>query len=142
MKNASAQNENNLASIGLNKITNAEEKSAVLRDLQNNNLHSNLKNFLEFNPALATDRSASSFNNTEDARHAQQHFTNTSHDEIEQWLKSGNHRFVKEIDLDKPVGIVVERGTEDFFSASKARIVLVRDSSAQGWHFLKSFLVT
>jgi len=142
MKNASAKNENNLASIGLNKITNAEEKSAALRDLQNNNLHNNLKNFLEFNPALATDRVASSFNNTEDARHAQQHFTNNSHDEIEQWLKSGNHRFVKEIDLDKPVGIVVERGTEDFFSASKARIVLVRDSSAQGWHFLKSFLVT
>lgn len=142
LKNASAKNENNLSSIGLNKITNAEEKSAVLRDLQNNNLHSNLKNFLEFNPAFAADRSASSFNNTEDARHAQQHFTHNHRDEIEQWLKSGNHRFVKEIDLDKPVGIVVERGADEFFSATKARVVLVRDSSAQGWHFLKSFLVT
>ena len=126
----------------LNKTVNAEEKNALLRDLQANNLHNNLKNFLEFNPAFVAERAVSSFINPDDARHAQQHFTSHHTDEIEQWLNSGNHRFVKEIDLDKPIGIVVERGAEDFFSASKARIVLVRDSSAQGWHFLKSFLVT
>ncbi len=126
----------------LNKTVNAEEKSALLRDLQTNNLHHNLKNFLEINPAFVAERSISSFNNPDDARHAQQHFSAHHTDEIELWLNSGNHRFVKEIDLDKPIGIVVERGAEDFFSASKARIVLVRDSSAQGWHFLKSFLVT
>lgn len=140
-KTALVKNENNLTSVSLNKITDAEEKSAMLRDLQNNNLHGNLKNFLEFNPAFVVERSASSFVYPDDARHAQQHFTSNSHDEIQQWLDSGNHRFVKEIDLDKPIGIVVERGAEDFFSASRARIVLVRDSSEQGWHFLKSFLV-
>lgn len=141
LKNAPAKNENNLTAIGLNKITDVEEKSAMLRDLQNNNLHNSLKNFLEFNPASITDRSASSFVNPDDARHAQQHFSSNHHDEIEQWVNSGNHRFVKEIDLDKPIGVVVERGSDDFFPATKARIVLVRDSSPQGWHFLKSFLV-
>jgi hypothetical protein len=100
-----------------------------------------LKNFLEFNPASITERSASSFVNPDDARHAQQQFSSNNHDEIEQWINSGNHRFVKEIDLDKPIGGVVERGSDDFFPATKARIVLVRDSSPQGWHFLKSFLV-
>ena len=138
-KNGLVANEKVVGNLG--KITNAEEKSAVLRDLQNNNQHHNLKNFLEFNPAFVAERAASSFANTEDARHAQQHLSSHHADEIEQWLNSGNHRFVKEIDLDKPIGIVVERGAEDFFSASKARIVLVRDSSEQGWHFLKSFLV-
>lgn len=137
-----AKNDNHLTATGLNKITDADEKSAMLRDLQNNNLHGSLKNFLEFNPAFVAERSVSSFVNPDDARHAQQHFSSNSQDEIQQWLDSGNHRFVKEIDLDKPIGIVVERGAEDFFSATKARIVLVRDSSEQGWHFLKSFLVT
>lgn len=126
----------------LNKTVNTEEKNALLGDLQTNNLHHNLKNFLEFNPAFVAERAVSSFINADDARHAQQLLTSHHTDEIEQWLSSGNHRFVKEIELDKPIGIVVERGAEDFFSASKARIVLVRDSSAQGWHFLKSFLVT
>lgn len=139
-KNGLAKNE--FVGINLNKTASAEEKNALLRDLQTNNLHTNLKNFLEFNPAFVAERSASSFINADDARHAQQHFSAHHTDEIEHWLDSGNHRFVKEIDLEKPVGIVVERGAEDFFTASKARIVLVRDSSAQGWHFFKSFLVT
>lgn len=141
LKNAPVKSENNLSAIGLNKITDADEKSAMLRDLQNSNLHNNLKNFLEFNPSAITDRSASSFVNPDDARHAQNHFSSTHHDEIEQWINSGNHRFVKEIDLEKPIGVVVERGSDDFFPATKARIVLVRDSSPQGWHFLKSILV-
>ncbi|MGI9055231.1 MAG: RNase A-like domain-containing protein [Pyrinomonadaceae bacterium] len=145
MKETAAKNgltKNEFVGINLNKTASAEEKNALLRDLQTNNLHHNLKNFLEFNPAYVAERAVSSFVNADDARHAQQHFTSHHTDEIEQWLDSGNHRFVKEIELDKPIGIVVERGAEDFFSASKARIVLVRDSSAQGWHFLKSFLVT
>lgn len=144
MKEAAAKNglvENEKVAGNLGKITNAEEKSAVLRDLQNNNQHHSLKNFLEFNPAFVAERAASSFANSEDARHAQQHFSAHHRDEVEQWLNSGNHRFVKEVDFEKPIGIVVERGAEDFFTASKARIVLVRDSSEQGWHFLKSFLV-
>lgn len=124
----------------------------VLRDesdetkLNLNKLHSQeaaggLRQFLEFNPAFAYDKSASSFNNPDDARQAQKDFINFYHDDIEAWLKSGNHRFVKDYDFDKPVGVVVERGSDTVFSANTARFVLVRDGSVLGWHFLKSFLV-
>jgi hypothetical protein len=100
-----------------------------------------LRRQLEFNPFFQNDRAASAFENPSEASRAQEEFSNRFHNEIEQWLQSGNHRFVKDIELEKPIGIVVERGTSGFFTADKARIVLVRDGSVQGWHFLKSFLV-
>lgn len=101
-----------------------------------------LRQFLEFNPAFMQDNSASAFTNSDDARQAQKDFVSAYHTEIEQWLRSGNHRLVKDIDFEKPIGIVVERDAEGYFSATKARIVLVRDGSVVGWHFLKSFLVS
>ncbi|HEY8561467.1 MAG TPA: RNase A-like domain-containing protein [Pyrinomonadaceae bacterium] len=100
-----------------------------------------LRQFLEFNPAFVYDNSTSAFNNPEDARQAQKDFIDLYHNDIAEWLESGKHRFVKEIDFDKPVGVVVERGNDSVFTANTARFVLVRDSSVQGWHFLKSFLV-
>jgi hypothetical protein len=100
-----------------------------------------LRRQLEFNPFFQNERAASAFENPSEASRAQEEFSNRFHNEIEQWLQSGNHRFVKDIELEKPIGIVVERGTSGFFTADKARIVLVRDGSVQGWHFLKSFLV-
>lgn len=100
-----------------------------------------LREFLEFNPLFAGDKSVSAFENFDTARQAQNDFLNHHQIEIEQWLRSGNHRLVKDIDFEKPIGIVVERDVNDFLSATTARIVLVRDGSAQGWHFLKSFLV-
>jgi hypothetical protein len=104
-------------------------------------LESALRQFLEFNPALALNKSASSFHNPDDARQAQKDFVSLYHNDIDQWLQSGNHRFVKDINFEKPVGVVVERNKDGFFTANTARIVLVRDGSVQGWHFLKSFLV-
>ncbi len=139
-KNGLPKNENNFAAV-LNKSNDAKEKTALFRDLQNNNFHTNLKNFLDFNPAFVAECAVSSFINPDDERHAQKHFSAHHTAEIRQWLDGGDHRFVKEIELDKPLGIVVERGAEEFFTVSKARIVLVRDSSEQGWHFLKTFLV-
>jgi hypothetical protein len=100
-----------------------------------------LRRQLEFNPFLQNERAASAFENPSEASRAQEEFTNRFHNEIEQWLQSGNHRFVKDLELEKPIGIVVERGTSGFFMADTARIILVRDGSVQGWHFLKSFLV-
>ncbi|MDQ3801640.1 MAG: hypothetical protein M3384_19630 [Acidobacteriota bacterium] len=100
-----------------------------------------LRRQLEFNPFLQNERAASAFENPGEASRAREEFLNRYHHEIEQWLQSGNHRFVRDIELEKPVGIVVERGTSGFFTADRARIVLVRDGSVQGWHFLKSFLV-
>ncbi|HEX9963176.1 MAG TPA: RNase A-like domain-containing protein, partial [Pyrinomonadaceae bacterium] len=100
-----------------------------------------LRRQLEFNPFFQNERAASAFENPNEASRAREEFSNRFHNEIEQWLQSGNHRFVKDIELEKPIGIVVERGTSGFFMADTARIILVRDGSVQGWHFLKSFLV-
>jgi hypothetical protein len=100
-----------------------------------------LRRQLEFNPFFQNERAASAFENPSEASRAQDEFSNRFQTEIQQWLESGNHRFVKDIELEKPVGIVVERGTSGFFMADAVRFVLVRDGSVQGWHFLKSFLV-
>ena len=127
-KNKSITNEKN-------EIKNHSDKQKT------NNTESALRQFLEFNPALAANKSASSFHNPDDARQAQKDFVNLYHQDIDAWLRSGNHRFVKDVNFDKPVGVVVERNRDGFFSANTARIVLVRDGSVQGWHFLKSFLV-
>ena len=102
---------------------------------------SSLRQFLEFNPAFAFDNSASAFKNSDDALDAQNSFVNQYQDDIDNWLKSGNHRFVKDFELEKPVGVVVERSSDGIFTSSMIRIVLVRDGSVQGWHFLKSFLI-
>ncbi|MDQ3747871.1 MAG: hypothetical protein M3367_02480 [Acidobacteriota bacterium] len=112
---------------------NAESKNAAAE--------SALRQFLEFNPMFAHDKCLSAFENFDNTQQAQNDFLSHHQIEIEQWLRSGNHRLVKDIDFEKPIGIVVERNTNDFFSATTARIVLVRDGSVQGWHFLKSFLV-
>lgn len=116
----------------------ADEKTG---ESKNVGAESALRKFLEFNPMLASDRFVSAFENFDDARQAQSDFLNHHQIEIEQWLRSGNHRLVKDIAFEKPIGIVVERNQNDFYSATTARIVLVRDGSVQGWHFLKSFLV-
>jgi hypothetical protein len=100
-----------------------------------------LRRQLDINPFFLNDRAASAFDTPSEAARAQEEFTNRYRHEIDQWLQSGNHRFVKDLELDKPVGIVVVRGTSGYFTADRARIVLVRDGSVQGWHFLKSFLV-
>lgn len=108
---------------------------------QGNGAESSLRQFLEFNPAFVCENSLSAFVDPDDARQAQNDFVSLYQTDIEQWLRSGNHRFVKDIDFEKPLGIVVERETDGYFAASKARVVLVRDGSVQGWHFLKSLLV-
>ncbi len=117
------------------------EKTADVKHTQTANAAGNLRQFLEFDPNLRHDKSISAFTNPDDARQAQQNFTNVFQHEIDDWLKSGNHRFVKDYNLDKPIGIVVERMRETVSNASQMRIVLVRDGSLAGWHFLKSFLV-
>jgi hypothetical protein len=109
--------------------------------LSANDAAGSLRQFLEFNPAFVFDNSASAFDNPDDARQAQRDFVDLYRDDIAVWLESGKHRFVKDFDFDKPVGVVVVRGRDDVFTANCARFVLVRDGSVQGWHFLKSFLV-
>lgn len=122
-------------------LTETDTANKKTGDSKNVRAESALRNFLEFNPMYAGDKSLSAFDNADNARQAQRDFLDHHQIEIEQWLRSGNHRLVKDINFEKPIGIVVERNKNDFLSATTARIVLVRDGSAQGWHFLKSFLV-
>lgn len=132
---------NNFLSLSVN-TSDKDEANLNLNKTGQTGAESALRQFLEFNPAFMQDNSASAFTNSDDARQAQKDFVSAYQTEIEQWLRSGNHRLVKDIDFEKPIGIVVERNSEGYFSATKARIVLVRDSSVVGWHFLKSFLVS
>ncbi len=122
-------------------LTDTDAVNKKTAESKNVAAESALRQFLEFNPMFAHDKCLSAFENFDNAQQAQKDFLDRHQIEIEQWLRSGNHRLVKDIDFEKPIGIVVERNTNDFFSATTARIVLVRDGSVQGWHFLKSFLV-
>ncbi len=122
-------------------VEDLDESKIRLNKLQTNEGAGALRQFLEFNPAFVYDNSASAFHNPDDARQAQKDFIDLYHNDIAQWLESGKHRFVKDFDFDKPLGVVVERGSDQTFTANTARFVLVRDGSVQGWHFLKSFLV-
>jgi hypothetical protein len=140
-KNNLPKERNIFQSDGLSAIEDFDESQIQLNKLRTNKSAGALRQFLELNPAFVYDNSASKFDNPDDARRAQQDFIDLYHNDIEQWLKSGNHRFVKDFDFDKPVGVVVERGSDAVFTATTARFVLVRDGSVQGWHFLKSFLV-
>jgi len=87
--------------------------------------------------------SASSFYNDNIANLTQGKFVKQFRQEIEAWLTSGEGRFVRVIEMDKPIGIVVARSKKgDPLPAvitKKARLVLLRDNSSQGWHFLTCF---
>lgn len=146
---AKTQNKNNQQFIeqklSFTKLENLpiekDEKINLNSKTQTNGAETLLRQFLEFNPNSAFDNSVAAFFNSDDSRQARQDFSTIYHQDIEQWLESGNHRFVKDYDFDKPIGIVVERNNDGFFNANKIRIVLVRDGSVQGWHILKSILV-
>jgi hypothetical protein len=83
---------------------------------------------------------ASSFRNEAIANRAQGRFVNRFKSDIDDWLKDGSNRpLVAQFDMGEPVGIVVERGKSGAVTTSKVTVVLVKDSSPQGWHFLTSF---
>jgi Bacterial CdiA-CT RNAse A domain len=83
---------------------------------------------------------ASSFRNEAIANRAQGRFVNRFKADIDNWLKDGsNRRLVVQFDMGEAVGIVVERGKSGAVTTSKVAVVLVKDSSPQGWHFLTSF---
>lgn len=130
-----------IASVGILKT--AERDEQMLSGLKSHlaGAESALRQFLEFNPMAALDNSASAFDSFDDASRAQRDFVSIYQDDIDAWLKTGTHRFVKEIELENPIGVVAGREPETIFESGKVRIVLVRDGSIVGWHFLKSFLV-
>lgn len=154
LKNDSASAENinilqtnakgEIASNGVLKSVEGDEQILPGLKSQAAGAESALRQFLEFNPMAAADNSASAFDNFDNfdnASRAQRDFVSIYQDNIDNWLKTGTHRFVKDIELETPIGVVIERESENVFESGKVRIVLVRDGSVVGWHFLKSFLV-
>jgi hypothetical protein len=84
---------------------------------------------------------ASSFHNESSANRTQGRFVSQYNEEIEAWLKTDERLFVREIEMKKPVGIVVEDGVGGSTETSRARIVIERDKTERGWHILTSFPV-
>jgi hypothetical protein len=82
---------------------------------------------------------ASSFRNEAIANRTQGRFVRRFRADIEAWLRSGEARFVGEVDMGEAIGIVVEQGGGRAIQTTRARFILVRDASPQGWHFLTSF---
>lgn len=100
-----------------------------------------LRQFLAFNPSAQADSGASAFFSEQVAESSARIAVDSSQRAIVDWLASGRHRFVTEVDLGKPIGIVIDRATDECFTASHIRVVLVRDGSVLGWHLFKSCLV-
>lgn len=96
---------------------------------------------------LLSDRAipfASAYRNIEAANRAVARFVKENRAEIEAWLKSGEHRFEREVLMDEPIGNVVGRGKGgaplgSSVETNRARITIVRDNSPQGWHVHTSF---
>lgn len=109
--------------------------------MESNDAEAALRNYLAFNPAAQSDSGASAFFSEELAETSARIAVDSSQREIVDWLNSGRHRFVTEVDLGKPIGIVIDRVSDECFTASQIRIVLVRDGSVLGWHILRSSLV-
>ncbi|WP_375339036.1 RNase A-like domain-containing protein [Baaleninema simplex] len=85
-------------------------------------------------------RFASSFRNEAAANRTQGRFVRRYRNEIIDWLNSGRGRpFVAEIEMENPIGIVLERGSSRAVETSTARVVIVRDTSEQGWRIHTSF---
>lgn len=100
-----------------------------------------LRQYLAFNPAAQADSGASAFFSEGLAETSARIAVDSSQREIVEWLSSGRHRFVTEVDIGRPVGVVIDRSSDECLTASQIRIVLVRDASVLGWHILRSSLV-
>ncbi len=123
-------------------LTIKEQPGTEKREFYNEENEAALRHQIDFNPHFAYDRQISSFEDSSDINLGKQELVNKHYSEIEDWLASGKHRFVKDFDFEKPIGMIVDRSESGYITAEKLRIVLVRDGSVNGWHFLRSFLVS
>lgn len=83
---------------------------------------------------------ASSFANESAANRVQGKAVNHFKNQIDKWLKGESSKPLSiKFDMKEPIGIVVERGKSGYITTSNVRVILVKDRSPQGWHFLTSF---
>lgn len=122
-------------------LTRSDKNLAFAAVLEPGESEAALRQYLAFNPSAQADSGASAFLSEQIAETSTRIAVDSRQKEIVEWLSSGRHRFVTEVDLGKPVGIVIDRATEECFNASWIRVVLVRDGSVLGWHILRSCLV-
>lgn len=100
-----------------------------------------LRNRLLSEPEIKT---ASTFRNEAVANRTIAQFVKQNRAEIEAWLKSGEHRFEKDIISNETIGSILSRGKggaplNKSIETNKARISIVRDNTPQGWHVQTSF---
>jgi hypothetical protein len=101
-----------------------------------------LRNRLEKDPKMEDENFCSSFRNEAIANRVQGQFVKQHRAMLERWLKNNESHILKtEVVMREPVGIVVERGKSGASETHTSRVVVIRDSSAQGWHILTSFPV-
>jgi hypothetical protein len=101
-----------------------------------------LRNRLEKDPKMEDENFCSSFRNEAIANRVQGRFVKQNRTMLERWLKNNESHILKtEVVMREPVGIVVERGKSGASETRTSRVVVIRDSSAQGWHILTSFPV-
>lgn len=87
---------------------------------------------------------ASSYRNKEAANKTIAKFVKENKAEIEEWLKSGEHRFEKDITMEEPIGNVLGRGkggapVDKSIETARAWVTIIRDNSSKGWHVETSF---
>ena len=84
---------------------------------------------------------ASTFRNKEAANRADGQFVKQNKDAINKWLQSKTNKpFVGTIIMPQSIGTVIKRDGSKIESHN-VEVVIVRDSSAQGWHVLTSYPV-
>jgi hypothetical protein len=88
---------------------------------------------------------ASSFTNVQLANRVQGTFVKRFEREINAWLRDNRrdapNRYVATVEVDYIIGEVLERGANKTRKATRATLVIVKDDSAHGWHFVTSFPV-
>jgi hypothetical protein len=95
-----------------------------------------LRRRLEREPDL---EAASSFTSNALANRTQGTFVKRFKNDIEAFLKSKETRMVRTVDMGYVIGEVLERGANKTKTATRATVVIVKDNSAHGWHFVTSY---
>lgn len=91
-------------------------------------------------PEMKNVNFASSFYNEATANRAVGRFVNQHKNEIEAWLNNPNSaKFEKIFEFEESAGIVVERGKTGLKESSKIYVMLTKDSTANGWHFVTAY---
>ncbi|MDQ3747873.1 MAG: hypothetical protein M3367_02490 [Acidobacteriota bacterium] len=91
-------------------------------------------------PEMKNEKYASSFKSEETANRILGKFVKQHRIEIEKWLEKPSQTPLKiKFDSGESAGIVVERGKDGFKETNNVFVMLVKDNSANGWHFETAF---